>query len=232
MQLFFCDNLQGPSAELNEEESRHCKVLRKQIGDEILVIDGQGTLATCRIVKFQGKDLHLDILGSEKKSKTRNYYFHLYIAPTKQNDRIEWMFEKAVEAGLDEITFIETEHSEKNRINISRLDRIALSAVKQSAQFYLPKINPLVKLNAIQFDDTFLVAHCNEDETKLSLVDAIRSHKQNTTISILIGPEGDFSNTEIEKIIQKNVRAISLGNNRLRTETAGLYCAMVLNASL
>jgi 16S rRNA (uracil1498-N3)-methyltransferase len=142
------------------------------------------------------------------------------------------MFEKAVEAGLDEITFIETEHSEKNRINISRLDRIALSAVKQSAQFYLPKINPLVKLNAIQFDDTFLVTHCNEDETKVSLVDAIRSHKQNTTISILIGPEGDFSNAEIEKILQKNVRAISLGNNRLRTETAGLYCAMVLNASL
>lgn len=232
MQLFFCDNLQGATAVLNEEESRHCKVLRKQIGDEILVIDGKGTLATCRIVKSQGKELYLDILHSEKKSKTRNYYFHLYIAPTKQNDRIEWMFEKAVEAGLDEITFIETEHSEKNRINISRLDRIALSAVKQSAQFYLPKINPLVKLNAIHFDDTFLLAHCSEDATKVGLVEAIRSHKQNTIISILIGPEGDFSNAEIEKFLQKNVQAISLGNNRLRTETAGLYCAMVLNASL
>lgn len=232
MQLFFCENLQGQSAILNEEESRHCKVLRKQIGDEILVIDGQGSLATCRILKFQGKEIHLEILNREKKDKSRSYYFHLYIAPTKQNDRIEWMFEKAVEAGLDEITFIETEHSEKNRINISRLERIALSAIKQSSQFYLPKINPLVKLNALQFDNSFLLAHCNEDETKLGLIDALKGMDKTKKISILIGPEGDFSNAEIQNFYQAKVRAISLGNNRLRTETAGLYCAMVLNASL
>lgn len=232
MQLFFCDNLQGTSAVLNEEESRHCKVLRKQIGDEILVIDGQGTLANCRISKFQGKELHVDVLKSEKKGKSRDYYFHLYIAPTKQNDRIEWMFEKAVEAGLDEITFIETEHSEKNRINISRLERIALSAIKQSAQFYLPKINPLVKLNTIQFDDSFLLAHCSEEESKIGLIEALHRDNQIKKISILIGPEGDFSFSEIQNFQQKNVRSVSLGNNRLRTETAGLYCAMVLNASL
>ena len=232
MQLFFCENLQGSTVVLNEEESRHCKVLRKQIGDEILVIDGQGTIANCRILKFQGKELHLDLLKSEKKDRSRNYYFHLYIAPTKQNDRIEWMFEKAVEAGLDEITFIETEHSEKNRINISRLERIALSAIKQSAQFYLPKINPLVKLNTIQFDGSFLLAHCSEEETKIGLIEALHSGNQTKKISILIGPEGDFSSGEIQNFRQKNLRSISLGNNRLRTETAGLYCAMVLNASL
>jgi 16S rRNA (uracil1498-N3)-methyltransferase len=232
MQLFFCDNLQGPSAILNEEESRHCKVLRKQIGDEILVIDGQGTLATCRIVKFQSKETQLDLLHSERKAKSRGYYFHLYIAPTKQNDRIEWMFEKAVEAGLDEITFIETEHSEKNRINISRLERIALSAVKQSAQFYLPKINPLIKLSSIQIDETFFLAHCYEEQNKIGLIEAIKSSGQTNIISILIGPEGDFSTGEIQNFCKKNVPAISLGNNRLRTETAGLYCAMVLNACL
>jgi 16S rRNA (uracil1498-N3)-methyltransferase len=232
MQLFFCENLQGSTVVLNEEESRHCKVLRKQIGDEILVIDGQGTIANCRILKFQGKELHLDLLKSEKKDRSRNYYFHLYIAPTKQNDRIEWMFEKAVEAGLDEITFIETEHSEKNRINISRLERIALSAIKQSAQFYLPKINPLVKLNTIQFDGSFLLAHCSEEEMKIGLIEALHSGNQTKKISILIGPEGDFSSGEIQNFRQKNLRSISLGNNRLRTETAGLYCAMVLNASL
>jgi 16S rRNA (uracil1498-N3)-methyltransferase len=232
MQLFFCYNLQGPSAILNEEESRHCKVLRKQIGEQIQVIDGAGALALCRIDKFQGKETLLEVLKIERLKKSRDYYFHLYIAPTKQNDRIEWMFEKAVEAGLDEITFVETEHSEKNRINVSRLERIALSAIKQSAQFYLPKINPLVKLSSIELDGDFFVAHCREDAEKIGLIEAIEKKENRKTISILIGPEGDFSSAEIQRFYQNNVSAISLGNNRLRTETAGLYCAMVLNACL
>ena len=232
MQLFFCDNLQGPTAILNEEESRHCKVLRKQIGDEVYVIDGLGALALCRITKIQGKEMLLELINLERLKKSRDYYFHLFIAPTKQNDRIEWMFEKAVEAGLDEITFIETEHSEKNRVNISRLERIALSAIKQSAQFYLPKINPLVKLSSISLDGNYMAAHCRDDAEKIGLVEALGKSKNIKSFSILIGPEGDFSPAEIQRFEQKNVLPISLGNNRLRTETAGLYCAMVLNANL
>ena len=217
MQLFFCDNLQGPTAILNEEESRHCKVLRKQIGDEIHVIDGLGALALCRINKIQGKEMLLELINLERLKKSRDYYFHLFIAPTKQNDRIEWMFEKAVE---------------KNRVNISRLERIALSAIKQSAQFYLPKINPLVKLSSISLDGNYMAAHCRDDAEKIGLVEALGKSKNIKSFSILIGPEGDFSPAEIQRFEQKNVLPISLGNNRLRTETAGLYCAMVLNANL
>ena len=232
MQLFFCEDLQGPMVVLNEEESRHCKVLRKQVGDEIQVIDGKGKLAQCRILKLQAKGTELAVLNTEEKSRSRSYYFHLFIAPTKQNDRIEWMFEKAVEAGLDEITFIETEHSEKNRINLERLERIALSAIKQSAQFYLPKINPLVKLSKLQFEKEFMLAHCREDEVKIGLMERLNHWKDKEHISILVGPEGDFSVSEIKELYSKNAQPISLGNNRLRTETAGLYCAMVLNAIL
>jgi len=228
MQLFYSNQTSGNQAFLDAEETRHCKVLRKNEGDTIQVINGLGHLMDCKIIHLKKDSAELEILNEILYQRSRTYYFHLYIAPTKNNERIEWMLEKAIEAGLDEITFIETAHSEKNRINLSRLQKIAVSAMKQSGQYYLPLINPMIRLAQVQIDAQTLLAHCGPGMKK-SLMDAVYPIKENSNISILIGPEGDFSGAEVADMLQKGASVISLGNSRLRTETAGLYCAIMLN---
>jgi len=229
MQLFFGSVIEGSTVFLDGDEARHCKVLRKQEGDEISVIDGKGLLLRSRILKTGRDKVEAEILESVLQPRTRDYYFHLLIAPTKQNERMEWMLEKAVEIGLDEITFIETEHSEKHRLNIGRLEKIAISAIKQSLQYYLPVINPLTSLKQVGFDENTFIAHCIPEEQKSSLVSACNQIPPHSKISILIGPEGDFSGQEVAYCLDMGARAIQLGANRLRTETAGLYCAAILS---
>lgn len=228
MQLFFTSNTDGNKAFLDAEETRHCKVLRKKEGDKLQVIDGKGQLMECSVLAFKKDLTELEILHSDLHPRQRPYYFHLYIAPTKQNERMEWMLEKCIEAGLDEITFIETRHSEKTRINMARLEKIAISAIKQSGQYYLPGINPLTDLDKIPVSKDFLVAHCGQGE-KSSLMKAVHPIGKDTYISIMIGPEGDFSEQEVKELLEKGARPVSLGNSRLRTETAGLYCSVMLN---
>jgi 16S rRNA (uracil1498-N3)-methyltransferase len=228
MQLFFTAHIDGDKAFLDAEESRHCKVLRKNEGDQIQVLDGQGLLLRCSISKIKKDQVELDIISSEHFPRQRKYYFHLLIAPTKQNERMEWMLEKAIEAGLDEISFMETAHSEKTRVNMGRLEKIAVSAIKQSQQYYLPKINPVVTIAEVPIDSHTLLAHCGEGE-KISLMQAVYPISEGLRVAVMIGPEGDFSEQEVNMLMQKGVKAIHLGNNRLRTETAGLYCAVMLN---
>jgi 16S rRNA (uracil1498-N3)-methyltransferase len=228
MQLFFTSQTDGNNAFLDAEETRHLKVLRKNVGDAIQVIDGKGLLLDCVISRIGKDSTDLDIKKQARQQRPRKYYFHLYVAPTKQNERMEWMLEKAVEAGLDEITFLETEHSEKTRINMGRLQKIAVSAIKQSGQYYLPLIHPLIKLDQVPVDDHTFIAYCGVAE-KAGLKDAILPLKENAVISILIGPEGDFSEKEANDMMHKGARGISLGNSRLRTETAALYCAIMLD---
>lgn len=229
MQLFFCHTVNGASALLNEEESRHLKVLRKQNGETITCVDGKGQLLQCRIVKM-GKDAtDLEVLSAELMPSERDYELHLFIAPTKNNERIEWMLEKAVEAGIDSLNLIETEHSEKHRVNLQRLERIAISALKQSGRFYLPAINPLQKLSDVNLDSGFFFAHCAEDD-KITLKRFFNHAEPKGKFQILVGPEGDFSASEIQNLKERGGRALSLGNARLRTETAGLYIAMTFSA--
>lgn len=217
---------------LDDEESRHCKVLRKMPGDKLDVIDGKGNLMNCLLKSYTGKNVELEVTGTKLMPPQRSYRLHLYVAPTKQNERTEWMLEKAIEAGLDEISFMTSEHSERTKLNLQRMERIAVSAIKQSGQFYLPKINPLTNFTDIEPAGIVLIAHCREDSSKIKLKDALLKLNDQREISVIIGPEGDFSESEISLLKSKGAIPVSLGNTRLRTETAGVYAAMVLNALL
>ena len=229
MQLFFCHTVNGVSAMLNEEETRHLKVLRKQTGDTIACVDGKGSRLQCRIVKL-GKDFcELEVMSSEVMPAERAYELHLFIAPTKNNERIEWMLEKAVEAGIDSVTLIDTDHSEKHRVNLTRLERIAISALKQSGRYYLPTIHALQKLSDVDLQAGFFFAHCAEDE-KITLKQIFKEAAPKGEYQVLVGPEGDFSAAEIQNMKDRGGKALSLGNARLRTETAGLYIAMTFSA--
>ncbi len=230
MSAFFCQIEDALKARLNDEETRHLKVLRIKEGETIQCLDGKGTFYDCVVEKI-GKDYtELSITGSVQISGLRNFRLHLYVAPTKNADRMEWLLEKAVEVGLDSITFIETEHSEKHRVNMSRMERIAISALKQSGQSHLPTLNDLKKLSEIEVSGLKLFAHCAVGpKEKLSKLFSEPIAK-GTDIHVFIGPEGDFSKNEIETFGKKQFTAISLGDARLRTETAALYSVVVINA--
>jgi len=218
----FIATIQNEYALLTPEESWHCcKVLRKKEGDLIQLIDGLGNFFEGRLEIVSEKQCTAKVLKGPRSQTKRSYYLHLAIAPTKQIDRIEWMLEKAVEIGLDEISFIQSKNSERSIVKTERLCKIVESAVKQSLQAYLPKVNGLsvfkdiLKLPA----DQKLIAHCEAgDKHSLQSLDF-----KNKKTLILIGPEGDFSHKEIEVATSLNYTAISLGENRLRSETAGLY---------
>jgi 16S rRNA (uracil1498-N3)-methyltransferase len=229
MQLFFCHTHNGESAGLNEEETRHLKVLRKQVGDTIACIDGKGHLLNCRISKIGKEQTDLLVLDIQLMPSEREYQLHLLIAPTKNNERIEWMLEKAVETGIDTITFIDTDHSEKHRVNFTRLERIAISALKQSGRYYLPDIQTVQSLANISLEKGFFFAHC-ADGDKITLKQYFANEPLKGRYQVLIGPEGDFSAKEIQTFYQQGGRALSLGSGRLRTETAGLYIAMTFSA--
>lgn len=208
---------------LTSEESWHCaKVLRKTAGDSIRLIDGTGNFYEAVLELVSDKKCTANIISGPVLQKKRNYYLHLAIAPTKQIDRIEWMIEKAVEIGIDEISFINCHNSERTVIKTERINKIVESAVKQSLQAYLPKVNELISfkdLIASSNADQKLIAHCFEsDKENIKQIDF-----KNKTTLILIGPEGDFSKEEVELALKNKYKAVSFGENRLRTETAGLY---------
>jgi len=210
-------------ATLTSEESWHCaKVLRKKTGDKIQLIDGIGNFYEGVLEIVSDKKCTANLTSGPILQEKRNYYLHLAIAPTKQIDRIEWMIEKAVEIGIDEISFISCKNSERTVIKIDRIIKIVESAVKQSLQAYLPKINDLTSFKEIinsKEADQKLIAHCyNEEKNDLKQMEF-----KNKSTLVLIGPEGDFSMDEVDIALKNNFKAVSFGSNRLRTETAGLY---------
>lgn len=215
--------IQKDIAILTPEESWHCaKVLRKKSGDEIHLIDGFGNFYEGVLQIVSEKQCTVKITRGPKMQALRNYYLHLAIAPTKQLDRIEWMLEKIVEIGIDEISFVQCKNSERTNLKIERTHKIVESAVKQSLQARLPKINDLLQfkdfIKSISTDQK-LIAHCFESEKKnIQQIDF-----KNKSTSVLIGPEGDFTLEEVKMAEQNNFHTLSLGNTRLRTETAGLY---------
>ncbi|MCF8254182.1 MAG: 16S rRNA (uracil(1498)-N(3))-methyltransferase [Bacteroidia bacterium] len=226
MQLFFLNNLYLDNFEFSEEESKHCiRVLRKKAGDIITLIDGAGTEATAVLEIDNPKKCSGRIIERTHHHPNRNYYLHIAIAPTKNFDRMEWFIEKATEIGIDEITFIETENSERAKVNLERCQKILVSAIKQSKQFYLPKLNPLVSFKDCLNQNTSVknkwIAWCPTPQTK-NLGVELTQLKQLDSL-VLIGPEGDFSSKEIALAEQYSFKAISLGSNILRTETAALY---------
>lgn len=213
-----------PEVRIHDDEQQHiAKVLRMRDGDEIFVTDGKGNLAQGNL-KFEGKRISLDVKEIKKDLPEFSPKLHIAIAPTKNIDRIEFFVEKATELGISEITFLLTEKTERKILNTEKIRKQAVAASKQSLRFHFPKINELTKLSDflknIQAENTF-VCHCNENLERTEL----KSLPKLDELTFLVGPEGDFSDREIQMLVEKGIKAVSLGNQRLRTETAGVFIA-------
>ncbi len=224
MQLFYNSTLTRATKEItfDKTESRHIvRVLRKKEGETLHITNGKGFLFFVEIIIANDKKCVAAILKYEEKPKEWSYYLHIAIAPTKNNDRLEWFLEKATEIGIDEITPIICQNSERKIVKTERLEKIIQSAVKQSLKFHLPKLNTPVPFSEFiekPRQSKICIAHCRENEKQY--LNAVVKPKDN--VIILIGPEGDFSLEEIEKSKLHKSIPVSLGKSRLRTETAAL----------
>lgn len=236
MQLFFLPVISGKKFSLPEKEAKHCaKVLRLTPGDTIWITSGEGNLFEAVITKIAAREVAVEIIKEHKEFEKRDYFLHIAIAPTKNIDRFEWFIEKATEIGVDEITPIISEHSERRNLRNDRIEKVVIAAMKQSLKAYKPQFNPMVRfgqfLENLNFKGEKYIATCL-DTPKESINQLYKSGRD---VLIFIGPEGDFSKEEMEMAIREGFRAISLGKSRLRTETAGVtacYAINILNQEL
>jgi 16S rRNA (uracil1498-N3)-methyltransferase len=213
-------------ATLSSEESWHCtRVLRMKAGEQVNLIDGNGNAYRGRLEIVSDKKCTAVITQGPTAQPSGNYFLHLAIAPTKQIDRIEWMIEKAVETGVHEISFFRSRNSERTSLKMERMVKIVESAVKQSLQAFIPAVNDLTELKTLiqlQGYEQKLIAHCF-DAPKKRISEILFTGKKSL---VLIGPEGDFTQQEVQQALENGFDALDLGPSRLRTETAGLYVCM------
>ena len=202
---------------LHEQEAVHCSlVLRKKVGDVVYVIDGKGKRYKCGIDKLSKREVECTILSTE--SKTKSEHITVAIAPTKNRDRLEWMIEKLVEIGVERIILMNTTNTERTRTNMDRIQKKVISAVKQSRRFYLPEVLEIDYAAVLELvADQKYIAHCYGEQTKTEY-----SSDSKTKQLILIGPEGDFTKTEVDKAFVAGFQGLDLGEFRLRTETAAI----------
>ena len=207
---------------LSEEESKHIvRVLRMQVGDQLEIVDGKGSIFTCSIQSAHPKKCELTVLSTET-AETELDQIHVVVGPTKQTDRLEWLVEKATEIGITELSFLTTKNSERAQLKLDRLEKKAISALKQSKRLFLPIINPLTNFESfVKEHPNGLIAHCMEGE-----LNEFETVFNSQDCPILIGPEGDFTPEEVEFALKNGYKTITLGKNRLRTETAALYVCM------
>jgi 16S rRNA (uracil1498-N3)-methyltransferase len=229
MHIFYSPDIDENDFSFIEEESRHAiKVLRLKERDLVIVVDGKGGFYKAEIIRADAKKCNLKILSSQKEYGKRNFYIHIAIAPTKNIDRIEWFVEKSVELGIDKISFIQCERSERKNINIERVSKIAVSAMKQSLKAYLPEITELLSfkdfIKSVPENQKY-IAHLESGEKK----ELYKTAEKNEKYCVLIGPEGDFSPNEIKVAFEKGFIPVNLGTSRLRTETAGVSACHILN---
>lgn len=216
---------------LDPEESRHAvKVLRLNTGDLLELADGKGSFYTCSIIEFSKKGTLLKIQERHFTEHRSSYRLNLVVSPTKNTERFEWLLEKACEIGIDEITPLVCQRSEKRDINNERLQKILIAAMKQSLNVWLPVVHPVIEFKEFikqPFSGLSAIAHClNSQKTNLSEVFALTPEVRN--IRILIGPEGDFTESEIGEALNAGFKPLSLGKSRLRTETAGIVACTEL----
>lgn len=227
MQLFYEPTI-ASNPVLDETETKHAtKVLRLGLGDDIQVVDGLGNLFTCEISEINKRSCTLAIRKKESFPKP-NKQIHIAIAPTKNQDRIEWFVEKCIEIGVQEITFINCKRNERSKLNMERIHRIAVSAMKQSLNYWMPTINGLVEFKpflASCKNTVKMIAHLNEGERQVITTGLFKG----TSYCMLIGPEGDFTDNEVQQAIDNGFVPVSLGESRLRTETAGMVSCVQLN---
>ena len=229
MQLFYVPNISGAEVILDETESKHAiRVLRLQKGDFVQIVDGTGGLFKAEIADANPKKCKLGIIEAERNFGKRNFHQHIAIAPTKNNERLEWFLEKATEIGIDEITPLITERSERKTVNPERLEKILVSAMKQSVKAYLPKLNNAKSFKERvkqPFNGKKFIAYIEEKQT-VHLKNVVG---KNDNVLVLIGPEGDFSPAEVQLALQNGFQPVSLGESRLRTETAGIVACHIVN---
>ncbi|MCH2021378.1 MAG: 16S rRNA (uracil(1498)-N(3))-methyltransferase [Saprospiraceae bacterium] len=230
MNLFYAYRIEGESiAHLDEIESRHCtKTLRKGIGDTIYFTSFSGATYLGKIIDVSKKRCRLKILDVVSIHAQTRYNIHIAIAPTKNINRLEWFLEKTTELGIDAISLIQCQHSERKKIRIERLNKIILAAAKQSLKNFLPELSELTPFKEFiknVKDQNKYIAHCNSEN--LPHLQEVIGKKDNNLI--LIGPEGDFSSNEIEYAKQNDFKEVSLGPSRLRTETAGIIACHTLH---
>lgn len=231
MELFYSQDISGGICRLDQDESGHCiKVLRHRSGDEISVIDGCGGLHRCRIISDSPKGVEASVLSSEPDWGGHPYRLHMAVCPTKNNDRYEWFAEKACEIGLDEISPVIGEHSERRVFKTARLEKILISASKQSLKAAVPVVHEPMSVRDFilahggdRSHSLRLIAYCFEDENvPRRSIKEVLSGFEGSEIVVLIGPEGDFSRAEAELALANGFIPVHLGNSRLRTETAAL----------
>lgn len=234
MELFYSQDIEGGICRLDHDESGHCiKVLRHRCGDEISVIDGQGTLYRCRITSDSHKGVEAMVIDETPQWGSHPYHLHLAVCPTKNNDRYEWFAEKACELGFDELSPVIGDHSERRILKTARVEKILISAAKQSLKASVPVVNEPVSVKEFiessketSQDTLRLIAYCFEDENipRRSIKEVLENYNGKNII-VMIGPEGDFSKEEADLALTSGFIPVHLGDSRLRTETAALTAA-------
>lgn len=228
MHVFYTPDIET-DPELPEEEAGHClRVLRLGIGEEVMLTDGKGCFYKAVITTATNKRCQVKVIETIRQEPFWRGHLHLAMAPTKNMDRTEWFVEKATEIGFDELSFLNCRFSERKVLKTERIEKIVISAVKQSLKARKPVVNEMVDFSRFmerEFKGGKFIAHCYEGEKPL-LKDVLVSGED---ALVLIGPEGDFSREEVEKAEALGFRSISLGKSRLRTETAALVAVHTLN---
>lgn len=229
MHLFYTPDIEGPVYTLSAEESKHCvKVLRLAEGGRVSLVDGLGNWYNGTITEANPKGCRVECYEKIEKYGERSFRLHLALAPTKNIDRTEWMLEKCTEMGIDEITMLNTRYSERKEVKEERLEKVIVSAMKQSLKACLPKLNGMTDFGRFVAscpEERKFIAHCNEGVKKR--LDEVYTPGKDAVI--LIGPEGDFSEKEVAQAIEAGFVPVTLGNSRLRTETAGIVACHSIN---
>lgn len=231
MHVFYAPDIlpNSTSYAFSPEESRHsCKVLRLGVGDSLVLVNGKGEKFIAEILEANPRRVVVGILDAVREAHSRNYYLHIAIAPTKRMERFEWFIEKATEVGVDAITPIITQNSERRVLNIERLQKKMISALKQSLNLYLPELHSSADFTTFikqKFQGQKGIAYCGTGN-KSSLKDVLQPGGR---YLVFIGPEGDFSEAEINLALENGCTLLTLGTSRLRTETAGLAACFEAN---
>lgn len=232
MQLFYSTDIRGDFAYLDEEEAKHCiQVLRKAPGDTLHLVDGQGGFYTTTLLEGNKRACTLQIVERQLEYGKRPYQIHLAIAPTKNINRFEFFLEKATELGVDRIIPLNCHYSERRNLRIDRLEKKLIAAMKQSLQAYCPSLEPMQDFDDFlaiqQFSDSHIgcLAYCGPAD-KIHLQN---NYQAGQDVTILIGPEGDFSEEEVAAFLEKGGHLVHLGDRRLRTETAGIIACHTIH---
>ena len=232
MRFFYVPNVQY-NGELPEEEAMHAlRVLRLKSGDEIMLTDGIGNFYKAEITVAATRKCVFKLLETIPQTPIWRGHLHLVVSPTKMMERMEWLVEKATEIGFDRISFIDCDNSERRVINVKRLEKIAVSAMKQSRKAWKPIIDEIVSFDELVAESTEglrYIAHCYEEIKKVDLFNQLSISDKDEDVTVFIGPEGDFSLSEVKKAIDAGFVSVSLGESRLRTETAALYSVIMAN---